>query len=107
MAVLLAAYLVAYLGRSSMALSAAFSTQLALALLTEAAASPLGALVDAAVMASATDVGGGRDRGVVHSGACRGGACVPAGSLQAHVHLNVYDTCTQLWHGPQHPPPPT
>lgn len=33
--------------------------QLALALLTEAAASPQGALVDAAVMASATDVGWG------------------------------------------------
>ena len=56
MAVLLAVYLVAFLGRSAMAFFAAFSIQLALALLTEAAASPLGALIDASVMASATDV---------------------------------------------------
>lgn len=35
---------------------AGFGIQLAIALVTEAAASPQGALVDAAVMASATDV---------------------------------------------------
>lgn len=56
MAVLLAVYLTAFIGRSFITFFTAFSVQLALALLTEAAASPMGALVDAAVMASATDV---------------------------------------------------
>ena len=59
LAVLLAVYCIAFLGRSLMACFAAFGVQLAIALLTEAAASPQGALIDAAVMASATDVSTG------------------------------------------------
>ena len=56
--ILLVVYIVAWLGRSMMAFFAGFGVQLALALVTEGASAPLGALVDSAVMASQADDGG-------------------------------------------------
>ncbi|KAL4434055.1 hypothetical protein ABPG75_000496 [Micractinium tetrahymenae] len=58
MAILLAVYTIAWLGRSMMAFFAGFGVQLALALITEGASAPMGALIDSAVMASQADDGG-------------------------------------------------
>lgn len=56
---------------------AGFGIQLAVALVTEAAASPQGALIDAAVMASATDVRAGLNRvGGCQCVRCRATCCV-------------------------------
>lgn len=77
-AVLLATYIVQLFGRSAIPLVTSFVGQLIIALATEAAASPLGTVVDAAVSAAATDEGGyGRARlwasvGWVSSVACNG-----------------------------------
>lgn len=53
--VCLATYLICLVGRGLIALVAGYGLQLFLALLTESAAAPLGVVIDAAVMASATD----------------------------------------------------
>ena len=64
-------------------LAAGFGIQLAIALVTEAAASPQGALIDAAVMASATDVSAKAGRiGVQWSAQIRG--CSP-GPMPLHA----------------------
>ncbi|PSC72947.1 Major facilitator superfamily domain-containing 6 [Micractinium conductrix] len=61
--VLLCCYVTAWLGRSLIPFFVSFAAQLAIALVTEAAASPQGALIDSAVMASSPDDGGyGRTR---------------------------------------------
>lgn len=62
-AILLLCYFVQLVGRSAIPVVTSFLGQLIIALATEAAASPLGTVVDAAVSAAATDEGGyGRAR---------------------------------------------
>ena len=53
--VVLATYLICLFGRGLIAVSTGYGIQVFLALLTEAVAAPMGAITDAAVMASATD----------------------------------------------------
>eukprot|EP00887_Chlorella_sp_A99_P003417 scaffold7.g3417.t1 len=91
-AVLLATFFVQLLGRSLIPSVTSFLFQTVLALLTEAAAMPLGTLVDAAVSAAATDEGGyGRAR--LWASVGWGGTAPLAGAVAAHAGLRTAFLC--------------